>query len=39
MQEDLQACGTFNVFCREQVRWKYCAGQWGKVPECPTSAQ
>lgn len=37
MQEEMRACGTFNVFCREQVRWKYCAGHWGKVPECPGS--
>lgn len=35
MQEELRACGTFNVFCQERVRWKYCSGYWGKVPQCP----
>jgi hypothetical protein len=38
MQEELKACGTFNLFCREKVRWKYCAGRWGTVPQCPPSS-
>ena len=35
MQDEMRACGTFNVFCQERVRWKYCSGYWGKVPQCP----
>jgi zinc-ribbon domain len=34
MQAETAACGKFNIFCQEKVRWHYCKGYWGKVPEC-----
>lgn len=38
MRAEMAACGKFNLFCQEKVRWHYCNGMWGKVPECPQSS-
>jgi hypothetical protein len=38
LQDGLATCGKYNIFCREKVRWHYCKGQWGKVPDCPQVA-
>lgn len=38
MRAEMAACGKFNIFCQEKVRWRYCNGMWGKVPDCPQSS-
>jgi hypothetical protein len=39
MAQENSACEAENFFarlaCKERVRWKYCPGFWGKVPQCP----
>jgi hypothetical protein len=38
MRQELAACGKVNLVCHEKVRWRYCKGMWGKVPDCPQSS-
>ena len=39
MAQENSACEAESFFarlaCKEKVRWKYCPGYWGKVPQCP----
>jgi hypothetical protein len=39
MAQENSACEAESFFarltCKEKVRWKYCQGYWGKVPQCP----
>jgi hypothetical protein len=34
MRDELWNCGDYNPRCQERVRQRYCAGNWGRVPEC-----
>lgn len=41
MGDEMTACGRGNNFlekvvCEQKVRYKYCDGYWGNVPQCPT---
>ncbi|MGE5105052.1 MAG: hypothetical protein ACM3NZ_09905, partial [Betaproteobacteria bacterium] len=41
MEEDMSHCTREDfisrVICGQRVRFKYCDGYWGKVPQCPAS--
>jgi hypothetical protein len=41
MDEDLSHCTREDfiarVICGQRVRFRYCDGYWGKVPQCPAS--
>lgn len=37
VRQELADCGELNIICLTKVRWRYCRGHWGKVPECPKS--
>lgn len=43
LRQELETCTREDfitrVVCGQRVRFKYCAGSWGKVPECPGSPQ
>jgi hypothetical protein len=43
LRDELETCTREDfisrVVCGQRVRFKYCAGSWGKVPECPGSPQ
>ncbi len=43
LREELDSCTREDfiarVVCGQRVRFKYCSGSWGKVPECPGSPQ
>ena len=36
---ELEGCNSrgflAKALCIESVRWKYCPGKWGKIPDCP----
>jgi hypothetical protein len=36
---ELEGCNSrgflAKALCIERVRWKYCPGKWGKIPDCP----
>ena len=34
LRDELWRCGDYNPRCQEKVRERYCAGYWGRVPEC-----
>jgi hypothetical protein len=34
MRQELWNCGDYNPRCQERVRQRYCAGNWGRLPEC-----
>jgi hypothetical protein len=33
MHDDMYRCG-YDAYCQERVRQTYCAGYWGRVPDC-----
>ncbi len=33
MRDDMYRCG-YETYCQEKVRQRYCAGYWGRVPDC-----
>lgn len=41
MNMALRACANGSLLgslvCEQKVRWQYCEGQWGQVPQCPGS--
>lgn len=41
MDTALRACANESllgsVVCEQKVRWQYCGGEWGQVPQCPGS--
>jgi serine/threonine-protein kinase len=37
MRQELAGCGEFNFICQGKIRWRYCPGHWGTVPDCPKS--
>jgi hypothetical protein len=41
MRDELSRCTREDfisrVICDQRVRFQYCGGYWGKVPQCPGS--
>ena len=41
MEEDMAKCTREDfinrVICAQRVKFRYCGGYWGKVPQCPGS--
>jgi hypothetical protein len=33
MRDEMYRCG-YEAYCEERVRQRYCAGYWGRVPDC-----